>query len=138
MCRRGDLNSYGSPRLLLRQVRLPISPPRHFSETKHVFTYLLRRRRESNPRNVSFANCCVSTSPLRQKQEFRMACPCPPGRIRTYDHLLKRELLYQLSYRGNVAQCSKIALENQHILPYPILDKSCQFAIICGKLIFNK
>ncbi len=25
--------------------------------------------------------------------------PCPPGRIRTYDHLLKRELLYQLSYR---------------------------------------
>ncbi len=29
LCRRGDLNSYGSPRLLLRQVRLPISPPRH-------------------------------------------------------------------------------------------------------------
>jgi hypothetical protein len=25
-----------------------------------------------------------------------------PTRIRTSDHLLKRELLYQLSYRGNI------------------------------------
>lgn len=29
LCRREDLNLHGSPRLLLRQVRLPISPPRH-------------------------------------------------------------------------------------------------------------
>ena len=29
LCRGGDLNSHGLPRLLLRQVRLPISPPRH-------------------------------------------------------------------------------------------------------------
>jgi hypothetical protein len=29
LCRGEDLNLHGSPRLLLRQVRLPISPPRH-------------------------------------------------------------------------------------------------------------
>ena len=29
-CRGEDLNLHGSPRLLLRQVRLPISPPRHY------------------------------------------------------------------------------------------------------------
>jgi hypothetical protein len=27
---------------------------------------------------------------------------CAPTRIRTWDHLLKRELLYQLSYRGTL------------------------------------
>ena len=27
-------------------------------------------------------------------------CDCAPGRIRTYDRLVKSELLYQLSYEG--------------------------------------
>lgn len=32
MCRGEDLNLHGSPRLLLRQVRIPISPPRHVQD----------------------------------------------------------------------------------------------------------
>ena len=56
-CRREDLNLHGLPRLLLRQVRLPISPPRHI-------------------RYLTGAS----------------------SRDRTYDLILKRDLLYQLSY----------------------------------------
>ena len=59
----GDLNSHGSPRLLLRQVRLPISPPQLYGH------YITNR------------NCLVR----------------PPG-VRTWDLLVKSELLYQLSY----------------------------------------
>src|SRR3989344_3471049 len=53
LCWGEDLNLHGLPRLLLRQVRIPIPPPQHAGA---------------------------------------------PTWIRTKDHLLKRELLYQLSY----------------------------------------
>lgn len=62
LCRREDLNLHGLPRLLLRQVRLPISPPRHIVS---VILY-------------------IKTGAL--------------SRDRTYDLILKRDLLYQLSY----------------------------------------
>jgi hypothetical protein len=39
---------------------------------------------------------------MRAKQMARLVdpslCSCPPTRIRTWDRLLKRQLLYQLSY----------------------------------------
>ena len=38
-CRREDLNLHGLPRLLLRQVRLPISPPAHFFY--YIFVYII-------------------------------------------------------------------------------------------------
>ncbi len=66
LCRGEDSNLQGLLRVVLSHVRLPISPPRHYSSN---FTLL-----------------------------------CAPSRDRTYDLILKRDLLYQLSYgrkRGN-------------------------------------
>ncbi len=68
LCREEDLNLHGLPRLLLRQVRLPISPSRHIIFLIEFF-------------------------------------PSAPSRDRTYDLILKRDLLYQLSYGRNVIFC---------------------------------
>ncbi len=71
LCRREDLNLHGLPRLLLRQVRLPISPPRH------IYLYY---------HNEDFIH------------HFSSVITGAPSRDRTYDLILKRDLLYQLSY----------------------------------------
>lgn len=54
MCPGEDLNLHESLRLLLRQVRLPISPPGHdfsiLAQENRLHNSLLRRGRELNPR----------------------------------------------------------------------------------------
>ena len=77
------MNLHGLPRLLLRQVRLPISPPRRTFTLQCFAPY------------TSTKGSCVSLPPRRM---CTISFPCPPSRIRTYDQLLKRQLLYQLSY----------------------------------------
>ena len=62
-------------------------------------TYALRRGRELNPRMAVLQTAAL---PLRHHAFllFVGVLPghCPPGRNRTYDRLLKRQLLYRLSY----------------------------------------
>src|SRR3989344_2252380 len=102
----GDSNSHPLRGQLLRLVRLPISPsalPEHPS-TKHVVRDILLvvTRKIPRPCLACFGSCRnMATAPAcKQKQ-----CPrtvfdsCPPTWIRTRDPLLKRQLLYQLSYR---------------------------------------
>ncbi len=83
-CRGEDLNLHELPRLLLRQVRLPISPPRHLL---HDYPALSEHRRQVHVYHLA------ATATL-----FICFAACAPTRIRTWDLLLKREQLYQLSY----------------------------------------
>ncbi len=59
---------------------------------------------------LHFVSLCIGTcgsiptwskiKSLKHKICLRLFIPCPSGRNRTYDRLLKRELLYRLSYKG--------------------------------------
>ena len=65
----GDLNPHALRRLLLRQVRLPFRHPPVFAKEK----------------------------PEQKESRSGFSLACPPCRDRTYDLILKRDLLYQLS-----------------------------------------
>src|SRR3989344_4755023 len=88
LCWGEDLNLHGLPRLLLRQVRIPIPPPQH---------------------------------------------ACAPTWIRTKDHLLKRELLYQLSY-GRFFLYGHCPEEIYHTLKYFSSHKLPQSGRVGDKL----
>lgn len=65
--------------------------------------------------------CGYKSLRLAQKHETsrRGGCRvfCAPTWIRTRDHLLKRELLYQLSYRRKQIPESQVAILYQKIFP---------------------
>ena len=93
---------------VLSRARIPIPPPTH--------DYRLYTRKQTGPQNIlsrfalcmfrgTFATPALWTERLYQFGYSLPAClcsvfllSCPPTRNRTWDPLLKRQLLYQLSY----------------------------------------
>ena len=76
-------------------------------------TYALRRGRELNPRMAVLQTAAL---PLRHHAFLLfvgvLSGHCPPGRNRTYDRLLKRQLLYRLSYeRKRMNEYTRINLK---------------------------
>ncbi len=75
MCRGEDLNLHGLPRLLLRQVRLPISPPRHILVKTSIScrVFLVYSIRACYTRFVKNTKKCIKKLPI---ETFVLGIPC--------------------------------------------------------------
>lgn len=106
-CRGLDLNQQALRHVVLSHACLPISPPRRGDSWTRV------SRRETSYKNI-VATLLIfvdlrfeSNRSSNKKEPFRdLFVACPPGRTRTYNLLVKSQLLYQLSYKGMRAEYS--------------------------------